>query len=80
MWIVRLALEKKYTIAVLGLLILTIGAVSIVQIPTGIFSHINIPVVSIIWGYTTLGATLTICIIFVSVLFLEGPAQFLFGS
>ncbi|GAB3891341.1 efflux RND transporter permease subunit [Larkinella knui] len=54
MWIVRLALEKKYTIAVMGLLILIMGVVSIVQMPTDIFPRINIPVVSVIWGYTGL--------------------------
>ncbi|MGA0559826.1 efflux RND transporter permease subunit [Larkinella sp. VNQ87] len=54
MWIVRLALEKKYTIAVMGLLILIMGVVSIIQMPTDIFPRINIPVVSVIWGYTGL--------------------------
>ncbi|WP_128544490.1 efflux RND transporter permease subunit [Larkinella soli] len=54
MWIVRLALEKKYTIAVMALLILIMGIVSIVQTPTDIFPKINIPVVSVIWGYTGL--------------------------
>jgi multidrug efflux pump subunit AcrB len=54
MWIVRLALEKKYTIAVMALLILIMGVVSIVQMPTDIFPRINIPVVSVIWGYTGL--------------------------
>jgi multidrug efflux pump subunit AcrB len=51
MWIVRLALEKKYTIAVMALLILILGVVSIRQTPTDIFPKINIPVVSVIWTY-----------------------------
>lgn len=51
MWIVRLALEKKYTIAVMALLILILGIVSIRQMPTDIFPRINIPVVSVIWTY-----------------------------
>ena len=51
MWIVRLALEKKYTIAVMALLILIMGIVSIRQMPTDIFPKINIPVVSVIWTY-----------------------------
>ncbi len=51
MWIVRLALEKKYTIAVMALLILILGIVSIRQMPTDIFPKINIPVVSVIWTY-----------------------------
>ncbi len=51
MWIVRLALEKKYTIAVMALLILILGVVSIRQTPTDIFPKINIPVVSVVWTY-----------------------------
>ncbi len=51
MWIVRLALEKKYTIAVLAALILILGIVSIRQTPTDIFPKINIPVISVIWTY-----------------------------
>ncbi len=51
MWIVRLALEKKYTIAVMALLIFILGIVSIRQMPTDIFPKINIPVVSVIWTY-----------------------------
>ncbi|WP_077922187.1 efflux RND transporter permease subunit [Spirosoma sp. 209] len=54
MWIVRLALEKKYTIAVMALLILIMGGLSIVQMPTDIFPRINIPVVSVLWGYNGL--------------------------
>lgn len=56
MWIVRLALEKKYTIAVMALLILIMGAVSVMQMPTDIFPRINIPVVSVLWGYNGLSA------------------------
>ncbi len=51
MWIVRLALQRKYTIAVLALLILILGVVSIRQMPTDIFPRINIPVISVIWTY-----------------------------
>ncbi|MBO0938126.1 efflux RND transporter permease subunit [Fibrella sp. HMF5335] len=54
MWIVRLALEKKYTIAVMALLILLMGVVASLQMPTDIFPRINIPVVSVLWGYTGL--------------------------
>jgi multidrug efflux pump subunit AcrB len=56
MWIVRLALEKKYTIAVMALLILIMGAVSVLQTPTDIFPRINIPVVTVLWGYNGLSA------------------------
>ncbi|GAB3941815.1 efflux RND transporter permease subunit [Spirosoma harenae] len=54
MWIVRLALEKKYTIAVMALLIMIMGGLAVNQMPTDIFPRINIPVVSVIWGYTGL--------------------------
>lgn len=54
MWIVRLALEKKYTIAVMALLIMIMGGLSVTQMPTDIFPRINIPVVSVIWGYSGL--------------------------
>lgn len=54
MWIVRLALEKKYTIAVMALLIMIMGGLAVSQMPTDIFPRINIPVVSVIWGYSGL--------------------------
>src|SRR5246127_3013656 len=54
MWIVQLALRRPYTIVVLAILILVMGAVSIVRTPTDIFPNINIPVVSIIWNYNGL--------------------------
>ena len=54
MWIVRLALEKKYTIAVMALLIILMGGLSVSQMPTDIFPRINIPVVSVLWGYNGL--------------------------
>jgi multidrug efflux pump subunit AcrB len=54
MWIVQLALRRPYTIVVLAILILVMGAVSIVRTPTDIFPDINIPVVSIIWNFNGL--------------------------
>jgi multidrug efflux pump subunit AcrB len=54
MWIVRLALEKKYTIAVMALLIMIMGGLAVTQMPTDIFPRINIPVVSVLWGYNGL--------------------------
>src|ERR1700755_1512481 len=54
MWGVQLALRRPYTIVVLAILILVMGAVSIVRTPTDIFPHINIPVVSIIWNFNGL--------------------------
>src|ERR1700683_426948 len=54
MWIVRLALKRPYTFAVLAILILIMGALAIVRTPTDIFPNIDIPVVSIIWSYHSL--------------------------
>jgi multidrug efflux pump subunit AcrB len=51
MWIVKLALSRPYTFAVMALLILIMGAVSIVSMATDIFPNIDIPVVSVIWNY-----------------------------
>jgi len=56
MWIVRLALRRPYTFAVLALLIGILGALTIVRTPTDIFPEINIPVVSVIWIYNGLSA------------------------
>lgn len=51
MWIVRLALNRPYTVAVMALLIIILGALSILRTPTDIFPNINIPVVNVIWTY-----------------------------
>ncbi|MGI8771002.1 MAG: efflux RND transporter permease subunit [Acidobacteriaceae bacterium] len=51
MWIVRLALRRPYTFAVLALLLLILGPLSILSTPVDIFPNIDIPVVSIIWNY-----------------------------
>ena len=51
MWIVKLALSRPYTFAVMAMLIMILGGVSIVSMPTDIFPNIDIPVVSVIWNY-----------------------------
>ncbi|MDX2269616.1 MAG: efflux RND transporter permease subunit [Bryobacter sp.] len=51
MWIVKLALSRPYTFAVMAVLIVVLGLVSIVAMPTDIFPEIDIPVVSVIWYY-----------------------------
>ncbi len=56
MWIVRLALRRPYTFAVFALLLLILGAYSILTMPTDIFPNINIPVVTVVWQYTGLSA------------------------
>jgi multidrug efflux pump subunit AcrB len=54
MWIVRLALRRPYTFAVVSILIVILGGLAIVRTPTDIFPNIDIPVVSIIWNYNGL--------------------------
>ena len=56
MWIVRLALRRPYTFVVMSLLILILGPLAIYSTPTDIFPNIDIPVVSVIFGYTGLSA------------------------
>src|SRR5438552_6763018 len=56
MWIVRLALRRPYTFVVAALLLLLMTPLVLTRTPTDIFPAINIPVVSIIWGYTGLPA------------------------
>ena len=56
MWIVKVALNRPYTFIVLALLILLISPLIILRTPTDIFPNINIPVVSILYNYTGLGA------------------------
>jgi len=55
-WIVNVALKRPYTFIVLALLILLISPLVILRTPTDIFPNINIPVVSILYQYTGLGA------------------------
>ena len=54
MWIVRLALRRPYTFAVLALLLMLIGPLAVITTPTDIFPNIDIPVVAMIWQYTGL--------------------------
>ncbi|MGD0801644.1 MAG: efflux RND transporter permease subunit [Terracidiphilus sp.] len=56
MWIVRLALRRPYTFVVFALLVLILGAYSILTMPTDIFPNIDIPVVTVIWGYSGMSA------------------------
>ena len=52
MWIVRLALRRPYTFAVLALVLLILGPLVAVTTPTDIFPNIDIPVVAMVWQYT----------------------------
>ncbi len=54
MWIVRLALRRPYTFAVLALVLLIVGPLVALTTPTDIFPSIDIPVVAMVWQYTGL--------------------------
>ncbi|HWX38773.1 MAG TPA: efflux RND transporter permease subunit [Candidatus Sulfotelmatobacter sp.] len=56
MWIVRLALRRPYTFVVMSLLILILGILSIYSTPIDIFPNIDIPVISVVYGYAGLSA------------------------
>ncbi|BDG05587.1 efflux RND transporter permease subunit [Anaeromyxobacter oryzae] len=56
MWIVRLALRRPYTIVVLAIMILLLGALAVLTTPKDIFPSIDIPVVSVLWSYNGLSA------------------------
>lgn len=52
--IVKMALKRPHTIAVMVLLILLSGVISLVKTPTDIFPDIKIPVIAVVWTYTGL--------------------------
>ncbi len=56
MWIVRLALRRPYTFVVMSLMIVLLGGLAIVRMPTDIFPEINIPIINVIWSYTGISA------------------------
>ncbi len=56
MWIVRLALRRPYTIAVLCALIAIFGVLSASRMKTDILPAIDIPVVIVVWNYPGLSA------------------------
>ena len=56
MWIVRLALRRPYTFVVMSLLILILGTLAVYTTPIDIFPNIDIPIVSVVYGYAGLSA------------------------
>src|SRR4029078_243299 len=56
MWIILLALRRPYTFVVAALLLLLLTPFVLLRTPTDIFPNIDIPVGSIIWQYSGLGA------------------------
>src|SRR5205823_15017254 len=51
MWIVRLALRRPYTFVVAAMLVVILGIVAIVRMPSDIFPNIDIPVISVSFNY-----------------------------
>src|SRR5580692_2534203 len=56
MWIVRLALRRPYTVAVMCILVLVMGILSMTRMVVDIFPSIDIPVVAVVWNYPGLNA------------------------
>jgi multidrug efflux pump subunit AcrB len=51
MWIVRLALARPRSIAVLSMVIVLLGVLAILATPVDVFPTIDIPVVDVVWSY-----------------------------
>ena len=56
MWIVRLALRRPLSVAVMALLMLVMGVLSFTMMNVDIFPAINLPVVMVVWSYPGLNA------------------------
>ncbi len=56
MWIVKLALRRPYTFAVMALFLIVLGGASIARMRTDIFPEIDIPVITMIWTYKGMDA------------------------
>jgi multidrug efflux pump subunit AcrB len=56
MWIVRLALRRPLSVAVMAMLMLVMGVLSFTLMNVDIFPAINLPVVLVIWSYPGLNA------------------------
>src|SRR5438067_11415431 len=56
MWIVELALRRKYTVGVLCILLSFFGAFSVLRMKADVLPSIDIPVVLVVWSYGGLPA------------------------
>src|SRR5271155_1917561 len=56
MWIVRLALRRPLSVAVMALLMLVLGVLSFTLMNVDIFPSIDLPVVLVVWNYPGLSA------------------------
>jgi multidrug efflux pump subunit AcrB len=52
--LVRIALQRPYTFVVMALLILIVGPLAAMNMPTDIFPDIKVPVIGVAWTYTGL--------------------------
>jgi multidrug efflux pump subunit AcrB len=52
MWIVRLALRRPYTFVVAAILVMILGVIEILRMPTDIFPTVDIPVISASFNYS----------------------------
>lgn len=50
--IVKIALKRPYTFVVLAILLLIVGTLSALRMPTDIFPNIRIPVIAVAWNYS----------------------------
>ncbi|MCC6764448.1 MAG: efflux RND transporter permease subunit [Deltaproteobacteria bacterium] len=57
MWIVRLALRRPFSVAVMALLMTVLGTLSFGLMNVDIFPAIDLPVVLVVWNYPGLSAT-----------------------
>src|SRR6266851_6536778 len=56
MWLVRLALRRPLSVAVMALLMMVLGGLSFALMNVDIFPAINLPVVMVVWSYPGLNA------------------------
>lgn len=56
MWIVRFALRRPLSVAVMALLMMVLGALSFARMNADIFPAIDLPVVIVVWNYPGLSA------------------------
>ncbi|MCC6887974.1 MAG: efflux RND transporter permease subunit, partial [Hyphomicrobiales bacterium] len=52
--LVHIALTRPYTFVVMAVLVLIVGPLAALRMPTDIFPEIRIPVISVVWQYTGL--------------------------
>src|ERR1700757_1098311 len=57
MWLVRLALRRPLSVAVMAALMLVLGGLSFALMNVDIFPAIDLPVVLVVWNYPGLSAT-----------------------